>query len=188
MSTITVKSINDDAKTYQFVDNGQPMRGGVKDVYFSPDKKYVVALFRDKLDFNQKERLQRITNKYLAQIQNGDAGDYYLREVYRWPTDVVEYKGLTGIIVPTYDSKFFFNKGYETSDLIQGKEKNGKWFAGAKFRNLYFPLRIAKSELGDWLSYFQVCVNLTRGVKKMHAMGLAHSDLSYNNVLIDPVN
>ncbi|CAD0003370.1 helix-hairpin-helix domain-containing protein [Flavobacterium salmonis] len=188
MNTITVKSINDAAKTYQFVDNDEPMRGGVKDVYFSPDKKYVVALFRDKLDFNQKERLQRITNKYLAQIQNGDAGDYYLNEVYRWPTDVVEYKGLTGIIVPTYNSKFFFNKGYETSDLIRGKEKNGKWFAGAKFRNPHFPLRVAKSELGDWLSYFQVCVNLTRGVKKMHAMGLAHSDLSYNNVLIDPVN
>ncbi|WP_374175048.1 helix-hairpin-helix domain-containing protein [Flavobacterium tructae] len=187
MSVITVKSINDTVKTYQFVDNGEPMRGGVKDVYFSPDRKYVVAIFRDKLDFNQKERLQRITNKYLAQIQNGDAGDYYLNEVYRWPTDVIEHKGLTGIIVPIYDGKFFFKKGYATSDLIQGKEKNGKWFAGPKFRNPHFPLRVSNSELGDWLSYFQVCVNLTRGVKKMHAMGLAHSDLSYNNVLIDPI-
>lgn len=187
MKTITVKSINDTSKSYQFVDNGEPMRGGVKDVFFSPDKKYVVAIFRDKLDFNQKERLQKITNHYLPQIQNKEAGDYYLNEVYRWPTDVVEYNGLTGIIVPIYNSKFFFKKGYETSDLIQGNEKNGKWFAGAKFRNPQFPLKVAKSELGDWLSYFQVCVNLTRGVKKMHAMGLAHSDLSYNNVLIDPI-
>ena len=187
MKTITVKSINDTSKTYQYVDNGEPMRGGVKDVYFSPDRKYVVAIFRDKLDFNQKERLQRITNKYLSQIQNGDAGDYYLKEVYRWPTDVIEHNDLTGIIVPIYNSKFFFKKGYETSDLIKGKEKNGKWFAGAKFRNPQFPLKVAKVELGDWLSYFQVCVNLTRGVKKMHAMGLAHSDLSYNNVLIDPI-
>ena len=55
MNTITVKSINDQSKTYQFIDNGEPMRGGVKDVYFSPCKKYVVALFRDKLDFNQKD-------------------------------------------------------------------------------------------------------------------------------------
>ena len=188
MKTITVKSINNSSKTYQYVDNGEPMRGGVKDVFFSPDKKYVVAIFRDKLDFNQKERLQKITNHYLPLIQNRDAGDYYLNEVYRWPTDVIEHNGLTGVIVPIYNSKFFFKKGYETSDLIQGKEKNGKWFAGAKFRNPQFPLKVAKSELGDWLSYFQVCVNLTRGVKKMHAMGLAHSDLSYNNVLIDPVD
>jgi serine/threonine protein kinase len=185
---ITVKSINDPAKTYEYVDNGEPMRGGMKDVYFSPDRRYVVAIFREKLDFNQKERLQKITNHYLPQIQNKEAGDYYLNEVYRWPTDVIEAKnGLTGIIVPIYNSKFFFAKGYEMSDLIKGKEKNGKWFAGAKFRNPLFPLRVAKDELGNWLSYFQVAVNLTRGVKKMHAMGLAHSDLSYNNVLIDPV-
>ena len=57
MNTITVRSINDVAKSYQFIDNGEPMRGGVKDVYFSPDRKYVVAIFRDKLDSNQKERL-----------------------------------------------------------------------------------------------------------------------------------
>lgn len=187
MSTVTVKSINDSSKTYQFVDNGEPMRGGVKDVYFSPDRKYVVAIFREKLDFNQKERLQKITNKYYTQIQNGEAGDYYLNEVFRWPTDVIEYNNLTGIIVPVYKPKFFFKKGYQTSELIKGKEKNGKWFAGPKFRNPHFPLRVASSELGDWLSYFQVCVNLSRGVKKMHAMGLAHSDLSYNNVLIDPI-
>jgi serine/threonine protein kinase len=37
------------------------------------------------------------------------------------------------------------------------------------------------------MSYFQVSVNIARGVKKMHSMGLAHSDLSYNNVLVDPV-
>jgi serine/threonine protein kinase len=188
LNKVTVKSINDPTKSYEYVDNGDPMRGGVKDVYFSPDRTYVVAIFREKLDFNQKERLQKITNHYLPQIQNKEAGDYYLNEVYRWPTDViVTQNGLTGIIVPIYNSKFFFQKGYETSDLIKGKEKNGKWFAGAKFRNPMFPLRVAQSELGNWLSYFQVAVNLTRGVKKMHAMGLAHSDLSYNNVLIDPV-
>ena len=33
MKTITVKSINDPSKTYQYIDNGEPMRGGVKDVY-----------------------------------------------------------------------------------------------------------------------------------------------------------
>jgi hypothetical protein len=36
MSTKTVTSIINTNKTYQFVDNGEPMRGGMKDVYFSP--------------------------------------------------------------------------------------------------------------------------------------------------------
>lgn len=187
MSTVTVKSINDTSKTYQFVDNGEPMRGGVKDVYFSPDKTYVVAIFREKLDFNQKERLRRITIKYLDQIKNGDASDYYINDIFRWPTDVIDFNGRTGVVVPIYKPKFFFRKGYQTSDLIQGKEKHGLWFSSSKFRNAHFPLRVANSELGDWLSYFQICVNLSRGVKKMHAMGLAHSDLSHNNVLIDPI-
>ena len=109
---ITVKSINaGSTATYQFVDDGEPKRGGVKDVYFSPDRKYVVALFRDKLDFNQKERLKKITNEYLKQIQTKDAGDYYLNEIFRWPTDVVEWSGRVGVIVPIYNEKFFFKKG-----------------------------------------------------------------------------
>ncbi|WP_316839901.1 protein kinase domain-containing protein [Pedobacter gandavensis] len=175
-------------KSYSFVDNGEPMKGAVKDVYFSPDRKYVVAIFREVLDDNQKERLTRITQQYLKQIESREAANFYLNDIFRWPIDVIKYGDLTGVIVPTYDKKFFFNKGYENSDLINGKEKNGKWFAGPKFRHQYFPLKVAKAELGDWLSYFQICLNLVRGVKKMHAMGLAHSDLSYNNVLIDPIS
>ncbi len=182
---ITVKSIIN-GNSYQYVD-GEPNRGGMKDVYFSPDRKYVVAIFRDKQDFNQRERLIKITDKYYKQIKEKDAGDYYLDEIYRWPTDVIEINGKVGIIVPIYNSKFFFKKGYTSGDLLKGKEKNGKWFAGAKFRNSKFPLSLDASELGNWMSYYQVCVNLSRGVKKMHAMGLSHSDLSYNNVLVDPI-
>ena len=54
-------------------------------------------------------------------------------------------------------------------------------------RNKGFSLRLDESELGNWLSYFQICVKIARGVKRLHAAGLAHSDLSYKNVLIDPV-
>ena len=185
MSTITVKSIIN-GTTYQYIDNGEPKSGTAKNVYFSPDKKYVVAIFKEKQDFNQKERLMRIVSKYLPQIQTKEAGQYYLDEIYRWPTDVIEVNGKTGIVVPIYNPKFFFKKGYSANDLIKGEEKNGKWFAGSKFRNRQFPLSLDPSELGRWLNYFQVCVNLSRGVKKMHQMGLSHSDLSYNNVLVDP--
>jgi hypothetical protein len=185
MSIITVKSINS-GNTYQYVDNGEPMSGTAKNVYFSPDKKYVVAIFKEKQDFNQKERLRKITTDYLTRIKNNEGGDYYLDEIFRWPTDIIEINGSTGIIVPIYNAKFFFQRGRKNDLDIKGKEKNGKWFASAKFRNQQFPLCLDPTELGKWLSYFQVCVNLSRGVKKMHQMGLSHSDLSYNNVLLDP--
>lgn len=185
MPTITVKSIIT-GNTYHYVDDGEPKSGTAKNVYFSPDKKYVVAIFKEKQDFNQKERLKKITSDYLNRIKNNEGGDYYLDEIYRWPTDMIEHNGKTGIIVPIYNSKFFFKKGYASQDLIQGEEKNGKWFAGAKFRNKQFPLSLDPSELGKWINYFQIGVNLSRGVKKLHQMGLSHSDLSYNNVLVDP--
>src|SRR4051812_23969283 len=134
MSTITVKSIisND---TYQYIDNGEPKSGTAKNVYFSPDRKYVVAIFKEKQDFNQKERLKKITSEYLKRIKSYDGSNYYLDEIYRWPTDVIECNGKIGLIVPIYNPKFFFQKGYANQDLIKGEEKNGKWFAGAKFRN-----------------------------------------------------
>ena len=187
MQTITIKSILDNSKTYQYVDNGEPMRGGMKDVYFSPDKSYVVAFFRTKLDFNQKERVISIATIKKDSIFNVDNGQYW-KNVYCWPQDVVEKDGLTGIIVPAYDKRFFFKQGYANNDILKGKEKNGKWFASAKFRASNSKTKLDNSELGNWLSYFQVCVNIARGVKRLHSAGLAHSDLSYNNVLIDPTS
>jgi serine/threonine protein kinase len=186
MSTKTVSSIINAGKTYQYVDNGEPMRGGMKDVYFSPDKSYVVAFYRTKLDFNQKERVNKIAKIYKENIFDRQDGDYW-KNHYCWPYDIVENNGLTGIIVPCYDNKFFFKKGYTGNDLLKGKEKNGKWFASAKFRSSNSRTKLDNSELGNWLSYFQVSVNIARGVKRLHSAGLAHSDLSYNNVLIDPI-
>ncbi|MET3981009.1 serine/threonine protein kinase [Mucilaginibacter sp. UYP25] len=187
MPTITLKSILDISKNYQYVDDGDPMRGGMKDVYFSPDKSYVVAFYRAKLDFNAKERLRLITSKYKDDFFNRDGGEFW-KTLYCWPYDIVEKDGLTGIIVPAYNKRFFFKQGYASNDILRGKEKNGKWFASAKFRAVASKTKLDISELGNWLSYFQVCVNIARGVKRLHSAGLAHSDLSYNNVLIDPTN
>ena len=189
MSTKTVSSIIKASKTYQYVDNGEPMRGGMKDVYFSPDKSYVVAFYRDPQDFNSKERIKKIATQYFESFFERDplSGKYY-KELYSWPTDVVEFENKVGIIVPCYNKNFFFKKGYANNDLLKGKEKNGKWFASAKFRVLQSKSKLDENELGNWLSYFQVSVNIARGVKRLHSAGLAHSDLSYNNVLIDPVS
>ena len=184
--TITVSSAIT-GKSYQYVDTGEPMRGGMKDVYFSPDKTYVVAFYRDVQDFNSKERLKKIVTEYYAAFFNREGGAYY-KDLYCWPTDMIEAERKVALIVPTYNQHFFFKKGYSSSDLIKGKEKEGKWFASPKFRNKQFALRLDESELGNWLSYFQICVNIARGVKRLHAAGLAHSDLSYKNVLVDPVS
>lgn len=184
--TVKVSSVLDAAKSYEYVE-GNPVQGGVKDVYFSPDRSYVVAFYRTPLEVDQKERIKRIVTTYLTNIKGGNASDYFLNDIFRWPYDIVQKDNLTGIIVPIYHKKFFFAKGYVGSDIILGGDKVGKWFTAPMFRNQQYPLRLDKAELGDWLSYFQIAVNISRGVKKLHQMGLAHSDLSYNNILVDPV-
>lgn len=186
MNIKQVTSVITPGKTYQYVDNGEPMRGGMKDVYFSPDKSYVVAFYRKEQDFNSRERLKKLVTQYYDSFFNREGGNYY-KELYCWPTDMVELNKKTGLIVPSYQKNFFFTKGSASGEGIAGKEKQGLWFASAKFRNKQFPLRLDDSELGNWLSYFQISVKIARGIKRLHAAGLAHSDLSYKNVLIDPV-
>jgi serine/threonine protein kinase len=189
MSIITVNAAS--GKTYQYVDNGSPaMQGGVKDVYFSPDRTYVVAFFRDNQDANAKDRLDNIVNKFRNSIFNQPGGEYW-KNLFCWPSDVIDQSGKIGIIVPVYNSCYFFKKGFNTGatqlSSIVGKEKDGKWFATGLYRNKSYRLHLDQSELGDWWKFIRICLNVSRAVARMHAAGLAHSDLSYKNVLIDPI-
>ena len=180
----TVRITAADGSPVEFVDTiiGS---GGMKDVYFSPDKSYVVAFFRDKQDFNAKDRLQNITGIYRERICNLAGGEYW-KDLYCWPTKIVEHNGKLGLVCPTYQKHFFFSTGSINSDFlgIKGKEKEGKWFASAKNQNRF----LAPEERGDWFKYFQICIGISRAVRRMHAAGLAHSDLSYKNVLLDPTS
>lgn len=178
----TINLCSKNGKTYSFVDK-LIGAGGMKDVYFAPDKSYVAAFFRDKQDGNSKGRLENIVGPYRDKVFSGSEGSYWA-ERYCWPTDIIEHHGRLGVIVPTYRKNFFFEHGSKNNDAnkIKGKEKEGKWFASANLRNEV----VDPSELGDWRKHMLVCLNIARAVRRMHAAGLAHSDLSYKNVLIDP--
>lgn len=156
--------------------------GGMKDVYFSPDKSYVVAFFREKQDFRAKDRLINITGKYRDNIFNQAGGEYW-KDLYCWPTKIVEYNDKLGLVCPTYQKCFFLKYGSVNNDFlkIKGKEKEGKRFSARNLNKFLAP-----EEKGDWFKYFQICIRISRAVKRLHAAGLAHSDLSYKNVLIDP--
>ena len=158
--------------------------GGMKDVYFTPDRKNAVAFFRDKQDRQALERLEMITGTYRERIFNQEGGAYW-ENLFRWPSEIVENdEGKIGVVVPTYQDHFFFTAGSVNNDFlnIKGREKEGKWFASPSNRNKFLD----PSERGNWLDYLRISILLSRAVRRMHAAGLAHSDLSYKNVLIDP--
>lgn len=184
-SRIQVKSTLT-GNSYEYVWKGQPPEGGMKIVYFAPDKSYVVAFYKASADANAIARLEDIVGIYRKRILEQVGGEYW-RHVYCWPYDVIRgddgqgHSDWVGIIVPTYPKQFFFS--HDGSIPLKGEEKVGKWFTSPAH---HFGL-LSDKEIGDWRCYFNICLLLARGVRRMHLAGLAHSDLSYKNVLIDPV-
>src|SRR5689334_2300270 len=104
-----------DGSAVEFLDEiiGQ---GGMKDVYFSPDRSYVVAFYRDKIDFNGLERLNQITGPYRERIFNQPGGEYWT-SLYCWPQKIVEWNNKVGVVVPTYQKHFFFQYGSKNNDF-----------------------------------------------------------------------
>ena len=182
MTTATLK----DGRTVEFVVSPDPPAGGMKKTYFSPDRSCVVQFFHDQAagkDPQRMLRLEKILTSYNPTVPESQGGlrgvspvaAEYFKKLFCWPTGIV-IKPEVGIVAPTYPSNYFFATG-----PFKGKEKNGKWFSSPKLRG-YLP----KQELGSWLNYFKLCILLARAVRKLHQAGLAHSDLSCNNVLVDP--
>ncbi|MBA4064899.1 MAG: serine/threonine protein kinase [Isosphaera sp.] len=150
--------------------------GGMKKVYFSPDRSYVVAFFHDPqaaADANRHARLDAVLGRFNP-TTDPEAGEYW-KKLFCWPTGVLNRPTL-GVVAPAYPPGYFFETG-----PFKGKEKKGKWFSSPKLRS-YLP----EAERGDWRNYFQICILISRAVRRLHQAGLAHSDLSCNNVLIDP--
>ena len=173
-------AIAKDGSNVQFVWTNDPPSGTMKYVFFSPNKDYVVAFYHDKKqpDYRQKDRIERIVTKYRDDIMNQEGGDYW-KQLFCWPEKVVEWNGKFGIVVPAYGKDFFFQK----DPIRKGKEKEGKWFASAKLIRM-----IAPEERGNFYNFLKISLKLAQAVRRMHAAGLAHSDLSYKNVLIDPTS
>lgn len=177
---IAVKAVS--GQTYEYVWTDSPNSGAMKEVFFAPDKSYVLAFFKDAQDANSIARLQNLVGTYRQGIFGGLGGEYW-KKIFCWPNDLILDRNRVGIVVPAYQPEFFFKHDGPVLKM-KGLEKEGKWFTSPEhhFRNLN------DKEIGDWRSYFDICLLLARGVRRMHNAGLAHSDLSYKNVLIDPVS
>lgn len=150
--------------------------GGMKVVHFTPDRSCVVCFFKDKSTANdpqRRHRLQAIVGKYNP-TSDPNTGNYW-QKLFCWPTDIVVAPEL-GVVAPTYAANFFFASG-----PFQGKEKQGNWFTSPKLRKM-----LPEAERGTWLQYLQICIRVARALRRMHNAGLAHSDLSNKNVLVDP--
>ena len=173
-------------KTVSYDSDQLAGKGARKIVYFSPDRSYVVAFYKGALDPEDRQRIESIINQYTKSIFEQDGGDYW-KEILCWMTDSFEFEGKSGIVLPAYPKQFIFEFGSFENDKcrIRGKDKRAKWFTSPTNR---FKVLNPKERGNDWKKYLQSCLCIARGVQRLHASGLAHGDLSYNNVLVDPLS
>ena len=149
--------------------------GGVKDVFFDSDRSHAVCFYRKDIGQNGLDRLLTIVNNYRKSVFGKSGGKYWQTRIL-FPTKIVKnHKGKIGVVVPFYPSNYFFSGG-----SLAGKEKKLAWFIKPTPRKMLPPL-----EKGTLKKTLLVCIQIARIIKRLHAMGLAHSDLSCNNLLID---
>ncbi len=153
-------------------------QGSMKEVYFTTDKEFVLCFYKHELPHqtDRLRRLQHILTVFNPTLPDKKHADYW-NGLFCWPTDLITQPKL-GVMVPVYPGQYFFASG-----RWQGQEKKSRWFVSPKLRS-YLP----KEEQGNWINYYKISILLARAVSRLHLAGLAHSDLSDNNVLIDPVS
>lgn len=125
MKQIHKASLTNGNQVEYVVDTDKVMEGGMKLVFFTPDKSAVVCFFKDQHDPTRRSRLEAVVGKFNPTKQT--FGEYWKR-LFCWPMDIVQSpdRGL-GIMCPTYPKNFFFNDG-----PWKGKEKEGTWLAAGQ--------------------------------------------------------
>ncbi|MDR0609679.1 MAG: hypothetical protein LBG58_06180 [Planctomycetaceae bacterium] len=175
-----VKTTTTDGTLVEFqYDAANPTASGTfKDVYFAPDESYVVAFFKTTPDETELKRIEKVIGDYRNEIYLGPGGDY-LRELYCWPEKIVKYDGKIGLVTPAFRQEFLFDPG---PGETKRREKVVTWFGEAyNFNN-----RLQPYERGELLGYLQVCMKLARAVRRLYTAGMAHSDISHKNCLVNP--
>lgn len=148
--------------------------GAEKEFFPTENDHLVIGFYKDQDARTNRERLRRLTD--IVEKFNPEASSYPESEDeqhFCWPVSVVVSPRL-GIVTPKLPPRFYF----ETSK----SEKKSAWFLTRRLIQ-----KLPPEERGVWLDKFQICRHLCQSFGKLHAAGLAHSDISGNNILMDPL-
>jgi hypothetical protein len=187
MGTVSVRLT--DGRTLLLDD--QPVgTGAEKRVFLTRDRQYAVGFYFGHLA-DRRERVDRLTRIIATYNPALGAGGDYWTPYFCWPVAMVDgprslpmefarAQSLVwpplGVVTPVYRSAFYFRDKFGSR-----QEKEVKWFTGGKASRF-----VPADEQGSLLGRLRVATRLARAIRRMHFAGLAHSDLSNKNVLIDP--
>ncbi|MBT3207624.1 MAG: hypothetical protein HN704_17895 [Bacteroidetes bacterium] len=138
------------------------------------------------------DRLRSISTQFnltISKDKGGAAKDeneaLRMRQIFVWSAGMTITPGL-GYLSPIFPDRFWF-----MNDPCNLPVKDSSWEKSEK-KAAWFTLKrawktLAKRERGDFKAMLQICLLLSHGISRLHRMGLAHSDISSNNVLVDPL-
>lgn len=147
---------------------------GSEKIFFATEKSNIVlGLYKDNTIESKEEKIKRLNLIVGAFNPTRDPayGEDDWNRYFCWPTDVIHDPSI-GIVTPKFPENYYFKE-------IKG-EKKGKWFTSPNLQH-----RLEAEEKGDIVQRLKVCRHLSKAIGRMHSAGLAHTDLSGNNILMD---
>ena len=132
--------------------------GGEGQVYLTRDGKSVAKLYH-KESAIRRSALTTIIGRLNAVA--GSNTDW--RDLLCWPEGIVVRPKL-GVIMPR----------------VPDELRTLNWFLGPKTR-----AHLSSAERGSWDSHILIAMRVARAVRRLHQLGLCHSDLSPNNCMAD---
>lgn len=134
--------------------------GGDGILFFAVDGHHVIKLYKNPEPW-RIQAMDAILNQYNAVREHP-----YWESLFAWPNALV--------IKPTL--------GIRMVKIENQRPLNN--FVNPKFR----MKRLTPQQRGSWQGYAAALIRVARLVRRLHNLGLCHSDLSENNLFINPVN
>jgi len=147
--------------------------GSEKEFFATEHDDIVIGFYKDQTGTYDPERLRRLTAiiEKFNPTSDPESGDFWKKH-FCWSTAIVVSPKI-GIVSPRFPSQYYFSDG-------KG-EKKSRWFS-----NIKLVQRLPEAERGTLSDRIRMCRHLAMAVGRMHTAGLAHSDLSGNNILMNP--
>ena len=168
----------------------------MKKVYASIDGKLVLQFFIDPSAIKSNNIVARMNsilgsyNPCLSEEEGGaDGNTAHLAEYYRryfsWPVAITDDPEFGfGIICQSYPKRFLYPENAFVHPAISkkyaGEPRDCSWYITQKTK-----MCLKETEQGDFRKILSICLCLARMTDRLHRAGLAHSDLSCKNILID---
>ncbi|MDR2354382.1 MAG: hypothetical protein LBF22_14730, partial [Deltaproteobacteria bacterium] len=184
---MSVEKIHDfQFNSFEYNKVEDPKYGLGKTIYFTTDNKYAISFYTPKLiDDELVKRLRFIIYVCSKWIFDSPGGDFY-KDKFSWPEYLIYENNQLATVTPVYPKRFFFgsDKSNKDSPILPGSLKEPYWFASPFNLNAYVP----QKEKGNLLGFLNICLNLARGINKLHEFDLLPANISFNNCLVDPVS